>query len=187
MVQRIIALVLLAVLCCGSAASQSADQGQFDLKFDDHGITSLKFNGDKFDTDYIADEATLGNVNIRYKMGENEWRQFSTRDAGNKLVRLREDRSPRVTQQLAVVYNPQDWRKNEYYADLELTERFRAERDALYQTIAGDPLPHRPNRSEPRAIKRRPKNFRLMTRPRHQMRVEPSRKQSQKPSKPCLN
>jgi hypothetical protein len=62
-----------------------------------------------------------------------------------------------------------------------------AERDALYETIAGDPLPHRPNRSEPRAVKRRPKNFRLMTKPRHQMRVEPSRKQSQKPSKPCLN
>jgi len=62
-----------------------------------------------------------------------------------------------------------------------------AERDALYETIAGDPLPHRPNRSEPRAVKRRPKNFRLMTKPRHQMIVERSRNQSQKPSKPCLN
>ena len=66
--------------------------------------------------------------------------------------------------------------------------RVRAqERDALYETIAEDLLPHRPHRSEPRVVKRRPKNFRLMTRPRHEMVVEPNRKQSQKPSNPCLN
>lgn len=116
-------------------AAQSAEKSQFELKFDDHGITSLKRSGDKVDTDFIADEATLGHVTVRYKMGENEWRQFSTHDAGNKLERLRDDRSLRVSQQLSVIYNPQDWRKNEYYADLEVTERFRAESDALYWTI----------------------------------------------------
>jgi hypothetical protein len=63
----------------------------------------------------------------------------------------------------------------------------RADRDAFYEIVAADLLPHRPNRSEPRAVKRRPKNFRLMTRPRHQMVVERSRNKSQKPSKPCLN
>jgi hypothetical protein len=62
-----------------------------------------------------------------------------------------------------------------------------AERDALYKIIASDLLPHRPNRSEPRAVKRRPKNFRLMTRPRHQMVVERTRNRSQKPSKTYLN
>ena len=62
-----------------------------------------------------------------------------------------------------------------------------ADREALYEIIAADLLPHRPNRSEPRAVKRRPKNFRLMTRPRHQMVVERCRNQSQKPSNPCLN
>ena len=35
--------------------------------------------------------------------------------------------------------------------------------------IAWDTLPHRPGRSEPRAKKRRPKNFHLLTRPRHKM------------------
>ena len=55
------------------------------------------------------------------------------------------------------------------------------------QTVAGDPLPVRPDRSEPRAVKRRPKNFRLLTKPRRQMIVERSRKQSQKPSKKALN
>lgn len=61
------------------------------------------------------------------------------------------------------------------------------ERDTLYETIATDQLPDRPWRSEPRAVKRRPKNFRLMTKPRAQMVVEPSRKASQKPAKSCTN
>lgn len=51
----------------------------------------------------------------------------------------------------------------------------------------GDPLPVRPDRSEPRAVKRRPKNFQLLTKPRAQMVVERSRKQSQKPSNNALN
>lgn len=37
--------------------------------------------------------------------------------------------------------------------------------------IAADSVPHRPERSEPRAKKRRPKNYQLMTRPRKEMRV----------------
>lgn len=40
--------------------------------------------------------------------------------------------------------------------------------DHLLQIIAQDTVPDRPHRSEPRVRKRRPKNYRLMTRPRHQ-------------------
>ena len=36
--------------------------------------------------------------------------------------------------------------------------------------IAKDQLPHRPNRVEPRAVKRRPKEYALLNRPRHKMR-----------------
>jgi hypothetical protein len=36
--------------------------------------------------------------------------------------------------------------------------------------IADDPVPARPNRLEPRAVKRRPKGYALLNRPRHQMR-----------------
>jgi hypothetical protein len=117
------------------AAEAPAVAPQFDVQFDRAGVTSLKFVGDKFDTDYIADESTLGHVRIRYKMGENDWREFSTTDAGNRYQRLPDSRSQRALQQLSIVYNPQSWIKNEYYADLELTERFRAEADALYWTI----------------------------------------------------
>jgi hypothetical protein len=60
-------------------------------------------------------------------------------------------------------------------------------RRLFYQSIADDLLLDRPNRAEPRAVKRRPKNFRLLTQPRHQMVVERCRKQSQKPSKNALN
>ena len=56
----------------------------------------------------------------------------------------------------------------------------------FYSTIATDLLIARPNRSEPRAVKRRPKNFRLLTQPRKEMVVERCRKGSQKPSKHAL-
>jgi hypothetical protein len=60
-------------------------------------------------------------------------------------------------------------------------------RSLFYQSIATDPLLVRPERSEPRAVKRRPKNYRLLTKPRHEMLVERCRKQSQKSSKKTLN
>ena len=59
-------------------------------------------------------------------------------------------------------------------------------RQLFYQSIAADRLLVRPGRSEPRVVKRRPKNFRLLTKPRHEMLVERNRKQSQKPSKHAL-
>jgi hypothetical protein len=58
--------------------------------------------------------------------------------------------------------------------------------DLFYQSVADDPLILRPDRTEPRVVKRRPKNFRLLTKPRHEMIVEPSRKLSQKPSNKTL-
>ena len=60
-------------------------------------------------------------------------------------------------------------------------------RKLFYQSIVNDLLLDRPDRSEPRAVKRRPKNFRLLTKPRHEMVVERNRKQSQKPSNHALN
>jgi hypothetical protein len=48
----------------------------------------------------------------------------------------------------------------------------RAERlyELLLQWIAEDPLPDRPNRLEPRVVKRRPKQYTFMKRPRQQLR-----------------
>jgi hypothetical protein len=46
---------------------------------------------------------------------------------------------------------------------------------ALFRTIAADIVPDRPNRSEPRAVKRRPKNYHRLTKPRHLMGNLPHR------------
>ena len=43
--------------------------------------------------------------------------------------------------------------------------------DELLAIIASDQLPLRPDRNEPRARKRRPKPYQLLTKPRHKMRV----------------
>jgi hypothetical protein len=43
--------------------------------------------------------------------------------------------------------------------------------DAMFEIIATDLVPHRPDREEPRAKKRRPKNYHLLTKPRHEMKI----------------
>ncbi len=45
----------------------------------------------------------------------------------------------------------------------------------LYESIAGNIIPERPGRSEPRAVKRRPKPYQLLTAPRHEMKEIPHR------------
>ena len=49
----------------------------------------------------------------------------------------------------------------------------------LYQSISQNIVPERPGRSEPRAVKRRPKNHQLLTAPRHEMKVIPHRSKYQ--------
>jgi hypothetical protein len=46
----------------------------------------------------------------------------------------------------------------------------------MLMAVAKDPNPHRPGRSEPRVIKRRRKNYRLLTKPRRKMGRLPHRK-----------
>ena len=48
----------------------------------------------------------------------------------------------------------------------------------LYESIAKNIVIERPGRSEPRAVKRRPKPFQLLTAPRHEMSVIPHRGKS---------
>jgi len=45
----------------------------------------------------------------------------------------------------------------------------------LWRCLAGDPLPLRPNRLEPRAKKRRPQNYQLLNKPRHLFKEIPHR------------
>jgi hypothetical protein len=52
--------------------------------------------------------------------------------------------------------------------------------DHMLDRMAQDLVPLRPNRIEPRAIKRRHKNFQLLNKPRHEMNVIPHRQQYKK-------
>ena len=51
--------------------------------------------------------------------------------------------------------------------------------EEMLRLIALDQLPERPGRVEPRARKRRPKNYHLLTNPRRQMCVPPHRNRPQ--------
>jgi hypothetical protein len=56
--------------------------------------------------------------------------------------------------------------------------------DEMLAIIARDVVPERPGRSEPRAKKRRPRNYQLLTKPRHQTGNLPRRN---RPNKRCPN
>lgn len=66
------------------------------------------------------------------------------------------------------------------WASIFSNSKPRRKREELYDKmlgiIAGDLVPDRPHRSEPRARKRRPKTYQLMTAPRGQMKVSKSRR-----------
>jgi Transposase DDE domain/Insertion element 4 transposase N-terminal len=52
----------------------------------------------------------------------------------------------------------------------------------MLERIAGDPVPRRPGRSEPRAKKRRPKNYQLLNKQRNEMKPSPHRHKHPKPA-----
>ena len=59
--------------------------------------------------------------------------------------------------------------------------RRRALVDHLIAILARDPIPNRPNRVEPRARKRRPKNYQLLSKPRHDFKDTKHRSKYKKP------
>lgn len=61
------------------------------------------------------------------------------------------------------------WEPHLNQVKLNRSQRFELI-DQLYSAISGKKIQDRPGRQEPRAVKRRPKPFQLMTAPRDQMR-----------------
>jgi hypothetical protein len=66
------------------------------------------------------------------------------------------------------------WEPHLNQAEISRTERFRLT-DDLYGAITNTPIRQRPGRSEPRCLKRRKKNYQLMSEPRDKIRVIPHR------------
>ena len=66
------------------------------------------------------------------------------------------------------------WEPHLNQAKISRIERSRLISD-LYDAMTNTPIRQRPGRSEPRCLKRRKKNYQLMTSPRHEIRVIPHR------------
>jgi len=58
-------------------------QAPFVLKWNYGGITSLKLLNDVFDTDYIWPGETLGEVVVRYRLDEGDWREATAFSSGD--------------------------------------------------------------------------------------------------------
>ena len=69
-----------------------------------------------------------------------------------------------------------NWEPHLNQAKISRAERFRLITD-LYDAMTNTPIRQRPGRSEPRCIKRRPKNYQRLTAPRHEMKEIPHRNQ----------
>lgn len=67
-----------------------------------------------------------------------------------------------------------NWEPHLNQAKISRAERLRLICD-LYEAMTNTPITQRPGRSEPRCLKRRKKNYQLMTSPRHQMKEIPHR------------
>lgn len=67
-------LVAVIALLSGNAARPQAPpvEGQLRTQFDKAGITSLKFAGDKYDTDCIADPLTTITIARRSSTSQNQ-------------------------------------------------------------------------------------------------------------------
>jgi hypothetical protein len=61
------------------------------------------------------------------------------------------------------------WEPHLNQAKISRVERSRLISD-LYEAMTNTPIRQRPGRSEPRCLKRRPKNYQLLTSPRHEMK-----------------
>ena len=67
-----------------------------------------------------------------------------------------------------------NWEPHLNQAKISKSERFRLISD-LYDAMTNSPIRQRPGRSEPRCLKRRPKNYQRLTAPRHEMKEIPHR------------
>lgn len=76
---------------------------------------------------------------------------------------------PRVVSFKGSVQALRNWEPHLNQAKISRAERLILISD-LYEATTNAPITQRPGRSEPRCLKRRKKNYQLMTTPRHEMR-----------------
>jgi len=134
------ALGVLGALAGFLPAQESFINDSFTLRFEAAGIVSLQRTREAGAVEYIQPGETLGHVLARYKMLDNRRQEFQTRKLASALT-VKQGSEGGGSQHL-IVYNGAGW--YDYFADLELTERFRLEGDVLYWTIHFRNLTHKP-------------------------------------------
>jgi hypothetical protein len=124
--------MILFLLAGGRAfAQETIANDDFNLRLNSAGITSLKNARDQEDVEFIRDGGTLGHVQVRYRMEEGPWLDFKTESLSDRrTINLA---AGEAAPQVLMVYNGSGW--YDYDADLELTERFRLDGDALIWTL----------------------------------------------------
>lgn len=91
----------MAVLCLTWATLAQAEvqltNQTFDVTFNERGLTSLKHHGDTFDTNYVREGATLGDIVIRYRLAHGPWQKVTsmrlTQDPNRGTTRRTKDTS----------------------------------------------------------------------------------------------
>ena len=104
---------------------------RFALETSTAGITSLKSGGERAGMEYLRRGTTLGHVRLRYRMVEGNWLEFDTASLSGKRAVNRA--AAAAAPQILIVYNGSGW--YDYFAELELTERFRLDGDSLIWTL----------------------------------------------------
>jgi hypothetical protein len=75
--QQGVAAAALVIFSCGRIAAQDLSNQLFSLQYDGTGVHSLRRTADKYDTDYIAANAALGRLLIRYRSAPNgDWHEL---------------------------------------------------------------------------------------------------------------
>jgi hypothetical protein len=115
-----------------SIAETTVSNSHFKLKFKSAGIVSLKCSYDAYNTDYIMMGEILGHILVRYRIGDRNWQEISTSMMAED-GRRRTTAPTRIPPEQFITYNFAS--RYGWGEDVEMSERFRMEGEALIWTL----------------------------------------------------
>jgi len=125
-------LSLMAPVGLKAVTETTVVNEHFSLKFKPEGIVSLKHSHDAYDTDYIMEGQSLGDVLVRYRVGQGRWQQASAYEIveSSRTISM----GPKnAVPQFSATYDVS--RRYNWGKDLEFTVEFGLEGNALYMML----------------------------------------------------
>jgi len=126
------AVFIVSTVAPSGAAEQPYSSGYFKIKFNQAGIVSLSYPGDAYSTDYIKAGEVLGHLQVRYRIGDRNWQWISTPMMAED-GRLRTAAPSKFPIEYLLTYDFAS--RYGWGEDVEMSERFRVEGDALIWTL----------------------------------------------------